>query len=215
VLTANLRVEAPELAEWRADAASALIAMGKVRDANELIGEHLSQLGYRPSRGRGIALRYLAATSDLQTRLPVLREAVQILGNCGDRLEQTYARADLRAAQYALWQQDGEARPGVPVEEGEEGEPVLPAAATLWDDDLLEHAAERPDGSVVAGLTHAERRVAILAAVGWTNRQIADNLFITVSTVEQHLTKVYRKLRIRGRSNLPEALSLATYLVPQ
>jgi DNA-binding CsgD family transcriptional regulator len=215
VLTANLRVEAPELAEWRADAASALIAMGKVQDANELIGEHLSQLGYRPSRGRGIALRLLAATSDLQTRLPVLREAVQILGNCGDRLEQTYARADLKAAEYALWQQDAGELPGVAVVEEEDSGPLLPAGAGLWDDDLLEQVAGRPDGSMVAGLTHAEQRVAILAAVGWTNRQIADNLFITVSTVEQHLTKVYRKLRIRGRPNLPEALSLGAYLVPQ
>ncbi|WP_045739895.1 ATP-binding protein [Actinoplanes rectilineatus] len=53
-----------------------------------------------------------------------------------------------------------------------------------------------------ARLTDAEQRVATLAAVGNTNRQIAASLFITVSTVEQHLTKIYRKLKVRNRSGL-------------
>jgi DNA-binding CsgD family transcriptional regulator len=51
-------------------------------------------------------------------------------------------------------------------------------------------------------LTDAEQRVATLAAAGKTNRQIAKSLFITVSTVEQHLTKIYRKLNLRSRSGL-------------
>ncbi|MFI1996554.1 LuxR C-terminal-related transcriptional regulator [Actinoplanes sp. NPDC020271] len=53
-----------------------------------------------------------------------------------------------------------------------------------------------------ARLTDAERRVAALAAAGNTNRQVAARLFITVSTVEQHLTKIYRKLKVRSRSGL-------------
>lgn len=42
-------------------------------------------------------------------------------------------------------------------------------------------------------LTFSERRVAGLAAAGHTNRSIARKLSITTSTVEQHLTRVYRK----------------------
>jgi len=60
-------------------------------------------------------------------------------------------------------------------------------------------AAGAADGTK---LTDAEQRVAALAAAGNTNRQIAEHLFITVSTVEQHLTKVYRKLNVRSRSGL-------------
>ncbi|WP_143219702.1 helix-turn-helix domain-containing protein, partial [Actinomadura sp. CNU-125] len=52
-------------------------------------------------------------------------------------------------------------------------------------------------------LSDAERRVAALAAEGWTNRQIAKRLHVTTSTVEQHLTRVYRKLRINRRTDLP------------
>lgn len=55
-------------------------------------------------------------------------------------------------------------------------------------------------------LSDAERRVASLAARGCTNREISRKLFVTVSTVEQHLTRVYRKLRINSRSDLPTSL---------
>ncbi|KOV33418.1 hypothetical protein ADK60_12455 [Streptomyces sp. XY431] len=53
------------------------------------------------------------------------------------------------------------------------------------------------------GLSRAELRVAELAARGRTNRQIAHELFITISTVEQHLTSSYRKLRVKRRADLP------------
>ncbi|MGW2460963.1 AAA family ATPase [Streptomyces sp. NPDC001761] len=52
------------------------------------------------------------------------------------------------------------------------------------------------------GLTPAEQRVAKLAARGHTNKAIAEHLFVTTSTVEQHLTHVYQKLGVRGRSAL-------------
>ncbi|WP_245674898.1 helix-turn-helix transcriptional regulator [Herbidospora cretacea] len=61
-----------------------------------------------------------------------------------------------------------------------------------------------PSGPVFgAELSEAERRVATLAAQGQTNRQISGNLFVTVSTVEQHLTRIYRKLGVTRRADLP------------
>lgn len=55
-------------------------------------------------------------------------------------------------------------------------------------------------------LTDAESRVAALAAGGLPNRAIAGELAVTPRTVEQHLTKAYRKLGIRGRPQLAAAL---------
>lgn len=55
-------------------------------------------------------------------------------------------------------------------------------------------------------LSESERRVATLAARGFSNRQIATRLLITVSTVEQHLTRAYRKLGITRRQQLPDLL---------
>jgi DNA-binding NarL/FixJ family response regulator len=48
--------------------------------------------------------------------------------------------------------------------------------------------------------------VAELAAAGRTNREIAQELFVTMATVETHLTRTYRKLDVPGREGLVEAL---------
>jgi DNA-binding CsgD family transcriptional regulator len=64
----------------------------------------------------------------------------------------------------------------------------------------------RPSGRATDGgekdLTPAERRVARVVAGGATNREAAARLFVTVRTVELHLTNVYRKLGIRSRTEL-------------
>jgi DNA-binding CsgD family transcriptional regulator len=51
-------------------------------------------------------------------------------------------------------------------------------------------------------LTDAERRVAMLAAGGARNREIAEQLFMSVRTVEGHLSNAYAKLGIRSRTEL-------------
>jgi DNA-binding CsgD family transcriptional regulator len=51
-------------------------------------------------------------------------------------------------------------------------------------------------------LTETERRVAELAAQGRMNKEIAAELFMGVSTVEAHLSHVYRKLGVRSRTEL-------------
>ncbi len=58
-------------------------------------------------------------------------------------------------------------------------------------------------------LTETERRVAELAASGRSNKQIAAELFMGVSTVEAHLSRVYRKLGVRSRAGLAGSLALA------
>ena len=70
---------------------------------------------------------------------------------------------------------------------------------------LLDHLGEAPqqiDSEAMASLTAAERRVAALAAEGLTNRQIAEQLLVSVKAVEWHLSNVYRKLEIRSRKAL-------------
>jgi DNA-binding CsgD family transcriptional regulator len=59
----------------------------------------------------------------------------------------------------------------------------------------------------VESLTPSERRVADLAASGMTNRQIAQSLYVTVKTVEAHLSAAYGKLDIASRRELPDALA--------
>jgi DNA-binding CsgD family transcriptional regulator len=51
-------------------------------------------------------------------------------------------------------------------------------------------------------LTPQEERVATLAATGATSRQIADQLYLSTSTIETHLEHIYAKLGIHSRREL-------------
>ncbi|MEH1053748.1 LuxR C-terminal-related transcriptional regulator [Micromonospora sp. CPCC 206171] len=55
-------------------------------------------------------------------------------------------------------------------------------------------------------LSDRERQIATLAAAGVTSRAIAERLFLSTRTVENHLQRVYSKLGITGRAELPAAL---------
>lgn len=55
-------------------------------------------------------------------------------------------------------------------------------------------------------LSETELRVARLAAEGRSNKQIASELYVTVHTVEKHLSHVYAKLGVRSRGQLAAAL---------
>jgi DNA-binding NarL/FixJ family response regulator len=70
-------------------------------------------------------------------------------------------------------------------------------------------ATDTGDTRTRTRLSGSEQRVATLAAQGLTNREISAKLFLTVSTVEQHLTRVYRKLQITSRGDLPLDLERA------
>jgi DNA-binding NarL/FixJ family response regulator len=76
----------------------------------------------------------------------------------------------------------------------------------------LAAAGVKPRATALGGvesLTASERRVTALAAEGHTNRDIAQELYVTPKTVEVHLSNAYRKLGIRSRHDLAGALSAA------
>jgi DNA-binding CsgD family transcriptional regulator len=75
--------------------------------------------------------------------------------------------------------------------------------------------AERCEGATTPGLdiphvavplTRREREIAALVAAGRTSRAVADQLHLSVRTVENHLARVYDKLGVNSRPQLAEAL---------
>jgi DNA-binding CsgD family transcriptional regulator len=63
-----------------------------------------------------------------------------------------------------------------------------------------------PASREAADLTPREREIALLAAAGSSSREIADRLVLSVRTVDNHLQNAYRKLGVRRREDLAQAL---------
>jgi DNA-binding CsgD family transcriptional regulator len=102
---------------------------------------------------------------------------------------QVHRRAKAKAAAHAFIQQAAAAFSSFPA-------PAWQATAAAE----LARVNVRP--SAPKGLTETERRVALLAASGLRNRDVAAQAFMSVKTVEANLGRVYRKLGVRSRAQL-------------
>jgi DNA-binding CsgD family transcriptional regulator len=80
--------------------------------------------------------------------------------------------------------------------------------APLWAGRARAELARVPGRAPATGeVTPTERRVAELVAVGRTNREVAAELFLSMSAVEANLSRVYRKLGVRSRTELAVRLA--------
>ncbi|MBB5081839.1 helix-turn-helix transcriptional regulator [Nonomuraea endophytica] len=180
-------LDLPGIVPWRLGAARSYVDLGRPERACELVADHLALLPPGPSKGRGAALTLRAAASPVQARQALLEEAVEIFQVVRDQAGLAGALKALASVNSQL----GQAH-----------------RARLFERRAL--TIERPGLDAEPGarelLSDAERRVATLAAQGYTNRRIAEKLYVSVSTVEQHLTHIYRKLGISRRLDLPARL---------
>ena len=70
-------------------------------------------------------------------------------------------------------------------------------------------AAVRPERvPATRELTPQELEVALAVAVGATNREVAAALYVSPKTVEVHLTRIFKKLGVRSRTELARAISV-------
>jgi DNA-binding CsgD family transcriptional regulator len=158
-------------------------------------------------RPTGIALRTRGMLEGGERGLRDLREGAEVLAASGARLEHARALIELGAALRRANQRTAAREP---LRTGLDlahhcGAVRLAERARA---ELLTTGA-KPRRAVLTGLealTASERRVAELAAAGMSNPEIAQTLFVTLSTVEGHLRQAYRKLSISSRGQLPAAL---------
>ena len=139
-----------------------------------------------------------------------LGEAVRVLHGAPARLERARALIDLGAA----LRRGGARRDSrEPLRAGHELAAACGARA-LAEEARSELAASgirvtRRDPVRRDQLTPSERRIAQMAADGAYNKEIAQSLFLSVKTVEMHLSNAYRKLDVRSRVDLHAALTPA------
>ena len=99
---------------------------------------------------------------------------------------------------------------------GHDSENPRRQGAELWArraaDELRRISGRRPAG---AELTETELRVARLAAEGRANKEIAAAMFMSVHTVEAHLSRVYRKLGLRSRTGLARQAAITAEPEPK
>ena len=206
------RMDNPAILPWRSGQALALIRLGRAHEAVGLARENAKlarQFGAPYSVA--LALRTLAAVDPTGDRMGMLREALDVLkGTRALRLEAQIA-TDLAGMMVLL----------TPGQGSEEAVRLLRQAESHANHQELHPLADRVHRLLgrlgqdvqpapmpgVSKLTVSERRVADLAASGLSNREIAQQLFVTVKAVEWHLSNVYRKLGIRSRTRLAESLN--------
>ena len=198
----------PAFSQWRSAAALALARLGDSSRAAELAAEELSLAQrFGAARSIGVSLRSSGIVAGGDEGVARLEESVATLRKSPAVLE----RAESLVSLGALLRRAGrraDARPA--LSEGLEiavrcG--AVPLAETAREE--LIAAGSRPRSVLRQGadaLTPSERRVANMAAEGLSNPEIAQRLFITRATVESHLHSAYRKLGIRSRDRLADAL---------
>jgi DNA-binding CsgD family transcriptional regulator len=157
---------------------------------------------------RGQALYIQAQIAGGHEAVDLLRGAVDLLSQSPARLAQARARVSLGAA---LRRGGHRVDSRTPLRDGYE------LARSCGADGLAERARSelrasgirlrREPAAGADSLTPSERRIAEMAASGLSNPEIAQELFLTVKTIEMHLTRAYRKLDIRSRGELAPVLA--------
>lgn len=206
-LPQRLSVDEPGFWPWPDVYANALVMTGRLDEADAFLTPHEDRATRRAHRSAlarlGLARgRLTAARGDIDTARKEFEQALAHL----EQLPLPYDRARVDFAYGQTLRRAGKRR---------EADTVLKNARDAYAALGAHTYVERCDRELKAGglhtarltpglarLTPQEQAVARLVAAGATNQQAALELFISVKTVQYHLTHVYSKLGIRSRSEL-------------
>jgi DNA-binding CsgD family transcriptional regulator len=205
----------PSNVPWRSWAAEGLRLLDRNDEARRLAAEELAiAQRWGDPQAIGAALGVLGLIEG-RAGIGLLREAVEVLADSEARLKYAHALVDLGAA---LRRENRRTEARERLREGVDlalrcGAFGLAGRAN----EEIAATGARPRKVLQTGLdalTTSERRVGQLAADGMTNKEIAQTLFVTIKTVEVHLSHAYRKLEISSRAQLEKALTPAPSLTP-
>ncbi len=202
-------IDAQNTLPWRLEAAQLALRLGDDTRAREVFGDSLERArAFGSPPAVGMSLRMSGMIEGGQRGIELLEDAISTLQGTEAKLQlartlmeygSVLRRAGLRGAAIDTLKTALDAAVGC-------GGLALASQAR----EELVIAGARPRRERVAGpaaLTPGEMRVAEMAAAGSTNQQIAQAKYLTLRTVETHLTAAYRKLGIAGRNELAGVLA--------
>jgi DNA-binding CsgD family transcriptional regulator len=198
----GIGVNEPAMFWWRADYAEALIGSGRLDEAASLVeareaeAKRLDRAAVLADmkRCRGLLA---AARGDLDEALAELEYAVAQHEAVGDPFGRARALLALGTVRRRTRQKRSAREAITAALEGFES-----AGAAGWAEKARAELGTIGGRTRFDGLTPAEGRIAALVAEGRTNREVAAALFLTEHTVATALTRVYRKLGVRSRTEL-------------
>jgi DNA-binding NarL/FixJ family response regulator len=196
-------IDHPAFLKYLVDEIDALLACGRLADAEE-------RLALFPTTGRAGELLWIRASLARARGLIVASQ-----GDTDAALEELALALELQSATpmrvdvARTWLADGRVRRR--SKQWGSARRSLTEALVLFEELGTPHwaAQARAELGRVGGrqplvdqLSETEQRVATLVATGRTNREVADELFLSQSTVEWHLRRIYQKLGVRNRAEL-------------
>jgi DNA-binding CsgD family transcriptional regulator len=200
------------IAPWRAGYAEALAEVGRVDDAQEVVAwldDQATATGNPlvTTDAARAAIAVALAAGDLAAATGRAQAVTE--GSVAAAGPFALGRLDLVAGR--AWRAAGERDRAVAALSGAlrrftglRATPWVEAAERELIAAGVGHVAARPPTGT--GLTPQEEAVAHVVARGASNREAAEELFLSVKTIEHHLSRTYAKLGVRSRTELAHAL---------
>ncbi|MFF2351072.1 ATP-binding protein [Kitasatospora sp. NPDC058115] len=188
----------PAVVPWRTWAAGLWLRMGRAAQAHDLVDEELSRaLAWGAPGPVGRAQRVKGELVGGEGGIELLRASMATLEGAVNEMERARTGVVLGQRLRALGRpEEAEAH----LRRGRER--ALACGAPRLAERAARELRELAQSLGPAALTRAERRVAVLAAQGASNKEIATRLAVGTRAVEKHLTQAYRKLDVAGRAEL-------------
>ena len=205
----TMNIADPAMGFFHADLVEAMVNTGQMNEARQLAGvitasaQALRRYGVLACMQRAVGIQHMAA-GEFTEAASALRASTAQLERAGlplERVRGLLALADVERRR----RRQAAARDALSAAH----QLCVEAGATAWLP-RVEQRIQR-SGAVVPGravsLAPSELRVAELAGSGATNREIAASLYLSVKTVESMLSRIYRKLQVRSRTELAKTMA--------
>jgi DNA-binding CsgD family transcriptional regulator len=216
----------PSMLRWHSDLASGLVAIGELAEAQATIQFAREAVANR-THNVGVTARLDRAEALLRTERGDVDSAVELLTGAARRFEVLGQPIERGHSLLVLGQIERRRRRHAAARAavGEALDAFTRVGAKPWVEQAARMLA-RMDGTsgdapgtsgemrgggvqagVMAALTATEVRIAGMVREGASNREIASRMFLSVKTVEATLTRIYRKVGVRSRTQLSSRLA--------